>query len=1626
MKRVVLSKKNLIWIIISVVLCIAVGITVSFFVSKSNAADTNIKSYQKKDLTKLLGDENNPYTIVEVVPDERQAMAGYLIEGLEPENLNKIGATDINNSSSAISNYKKYFAENQNSVSELFYNQEIDAFDDEVKEVDSSINMSVLMPGDTRIKSSVIGSGLIVNVDKEEFKSSLNTYYPNLASDYNNSATQAKGYSEYGYYTTVGEGEVGSFNWNGYTFVRNAGGNYKWVSVGHFEEGTAGAEMYHRDGQDYTTKSITTDEEYNNTDYIGYIATGTGNYKWVAGPKYNNDNGGNLSVVYTREQVQNDINNHVVGAKYYSVRTEQTYLRYTATLIKNKGDWRKNMFPDPQYINWFMANGGNAQVVTVTPAQLKADTEAATDLINTADVFMFHSMTAGSDIYKALYYSSAVIDTSFDNNTNDLNWDLVRKFITREAGATPAMIMFDESAVATSSMQDSKRYVTRLYNILNSEGAKYYYNVRGLDDEGQSTKVEKYELTGDLVGRSNFVYDFPGQQAFTTGVPGIADRYMGFANPNRIQKTTNNESAFEILNINKSQSQRKNDMSTPEMIGAMMYETFAFGQPRHLNILELQPTDQFKYDENNKDALAYYLNIMPWFIGTDPDITKDLTVTKQTTYEFAGKIDDINSTYDMIIFGGSQDESNGMNGYNDENLGKLAYTAVGDLITTFGGGSDNENSNTNALFDFSNNSWKAISTGITRSNVREVYPISDQPGTVVTRSSWDYTAYASPKGSDAYQVGQRYSGTDLTKKKFEEILDFAKQAPVIMDDAIYNSDGGVNTNFVDQDSFMSKLAHLRSSDRTAENSYQVYSYSESESLKKINVKKAFSGHNCDITFVPTSNGGKGYPVEFEATYSNTSEDVDGLLEDQNGKDGLTDNERKTTINGKYLSSSSNNQKLGSSNVLEYNFTVEADRGYNYGVDVYVDSNGNGEYEGSIKYLKERDANADNSEFDNERSDLIIFDETDRVNVDNNSLITGHTYRVTRVLPDSEVGLLPWKLEVYRVDNKSVRSSKIGYTRIQNNNGKKKIKVLQMNLSPDMSKQSYDKDMFSGTSYYKNAYKMDENGNNTYTRDLMSNTSTRTSNNDCTVNMADPRTLVGAKFKKYLDAVEDFDVQMYYMSNYDFYSNFANNPDKWAEYLSEYDMLIIGFRDMATFTNDSTFIYGFEKFKEAGKAIILSHDLTQDASFNITGTYSNTSKYLQKDVLFYLRKIGGQVKKYYNAKNYDFNNPVNNRYSYGSYYSNGRSNLSFLPNGSFKMYTDIVEHRVWGGTNYMRWESSNSYPLITKDYYTYGNTPVSTYSFLSKYFDASNPASLLMDNSNRAMLYYSNIKPDYEDKIDRKLNSDVRDNDKDKFQWGTNTMITQDVRLANEGQITKYPYNIGNSLKVAKTHTQNFQLDLEHDNDEDAIVWYNLSGDLGDKYGSIYSAKEGDSRNNYYVYTKGNVTYTGLGHSKTKDSPMTDDEIKLFINLMIASYRASASSPYVTVTNKDVVNNGSNATLYIEDKDLQSGQSAFNSTVDFKVNDDTTNTKILNAREYYVTVYKYVNGIKVDEPLISRVKYNRSQTGSVPIIYSEVMESSDVKYEIILESVYHEPNKDPVTMTSTKTVTVLKMPMFEMF
>lgn len=163
-----------------------------------------------------------------------------------------------------------------------------------------------------------------------------------------------------------------------------------------------------------------------------------------------------------------------------------------------------------------------------------------------------------------------------------------------------------------------------------------------------------------------------------------------------------------------------------------------------------------------------------------------------------------------------------------------------------------------------------------------------------------------------------------------------------------------------------------------------------------------------------------------------------------------------------------------------------------------------------------------------------------------------------------------------------------------------------------------------------------------------------------------------------------------------------------------------------------------------------------------------------------------------------------------------------------------------------------------------------------------------------------------------------------YKYTNNTYTnreTTNISQVNKGQITTYPYNVntaafagsdstvtaygGSYMKIGKTHEQYFQINM---NADDIVVWYCMSnyssisgGVISYDTSSYYDDVPNDCVNAYYIYNKGNVTYSGVGHSSNASlytgasiGQEYINEAKLFVNTMIAAYQSAPQDPTVSI------------------------------------------------------------------------------------------------------------------------------------
>ena len=238
-------------------------------------------------------------------------------------------------------------------------------------------------------------------------------------------------------------------------------------------------------------------------------------------------------------------------------------------------------------------------------------------------------------------------------------------------------------------------------------------------------------------------------------------------------------------------------------------------------------------------------------------------------------------------------------------------------------------------------------------------------------------------------------------------------------------------------------------------------------------------------------------------------------------------------------------------------------------------------------------------------------------------------------------------------------------------------------------------------------------------------------------------------------------------------------------------------------------------------------------------------------------------------------------------------------------------------------------------------------------------------------------------------------------------LTDKVRNVNGAQITSYPFDLSNSnnrgrntssneIAVAQTHTQWFQLNLE---DEDVVPWFNLSGS---------NINSGDSRNFYYTYSKGNITYSGTGHS----NGYPESEMKLFVNTIIKADRGANFAPVITNYKAD--------TDFNDLDEVADNQFVKDGDKDFEAdgNDDfyfVSKVKDLNQDDIKVSMTAVVNDANVSVTPVRTAKTkdaNKSQFKDTTNVFGAGSYVGGIIDKAYIQQVANQPNGGEIKVIVT--------------
>lgn len=515
--------------------------------------------------------------------------------------------------------------------------------------------------------------------------------------------------------------------------------------------------------------------------------------------------------------------------------------------------------------------------------------------------------------------------------------------------------------------------------------------------------------------------------------------------------------------------------------------------------------------------------------------------------------------------------------------------------------------------------------------------------------------------------------------------------------------------------------------------------------------------------------------------------------------------------------------------LEYTVTLKNDAavgasGEKYTAKLFVDDDADGKYE-----------------TEEELTGLEITRTGDGSSVDYDDLSTGSTYKIRRQVPEGYVGCLSWKIVFSQNNSSNVTRSIAGFSAVPAKT-KPTIKVLQISSS-DSSKYAWE----PNREHFALDYQSADYEERALTAD--------------------------AGLASLMSGVNDFQIDV---DRINAYTYITDHVGEYAEFLSQYDMVVMGFTDSYEFsdvagsisnaTNCRNAILAIRAYALSGRSILFTHDLTYFSYSGAAGEYVNT----------YLRDVQGMDRfGIYSTKLAD---------SEGKYSSVGADKLDTIDEYKTK-FDEILKSRGTTVSDSTKLGYSNSHLLR----FATNNK--------NKFFGLTNRQAtreyLLKDGYGNANYNINNS------------------ND-------TSSTLPETVSMINEGQITRYPYMITSKdnpyFPATATHSQYFQLNLDtvdsywltkeerEKNGEiegdDITVWYTIGNrgvdnsedsskasvtNLDNNY---YKAVQNDVRNDYYLYSRGNVFYTGAGHSFVDNAL----ERKLFINTLVAAYNSGIHAP----------------------------------------------------------------------------------------------------------------------------------------
>ncbi len=892
---------------------------------------------------------------------------------------------------------------------------------------------------------------------------------------------------------------------------------------------------------------------------------------------------------------------------------------------------------------------------------------------------------------------------------------------------------------------------------------------------------------------------------------------------------------------------------------AIQYILISDGNPltflkSSINVLEIQPVMSFLFNdtrgseeygyldedgevkENRDYFIANYLN------NYYDDKHEYITFTSMTVDEFNGRNEDLVETYDVIYIGSNQG-----NFYVTENM-----NTAGEV---------------NGKYDITKIVSKALpSYNDENMNGNVYYGIGDT-------LKVDRDRLMQFLESDTDEA--RFAGRDITKDKLEKLKKYLEKDNLILVEGDLYAEGEVNPTAVDNGD------HGRIDNSS--NMYELIQYARGYRFNpnETDVEKAYQNADTESPFYESYANLVSVKDVINKTVDKAT--IEKYIETEKLMLTLLEQPRQYSYTVKENSNVIDKvtymeEKSDGTRALTYNFVISSDLANKDGVltyrpHLYIDVNNDGKYSTISEDI--RDIN------------IIVAStgaEAERDGDNNYVLYKDVEYQMTRELDEVFSGYIRWKLSIQSNQYDNSHASEQGSTVVKNKGKNELIQILQI-TSPVVS-----------------------------TLDLEDQEN-------------DETTLYG----KYLAAVPGYDVEIRTIT----LTEFANDFDtKWAKYNEDYDkaaadvatkpetpkmslqqyalsyfesieivapvdgvgglygadMLVLGFGDDFPSIQSDNAVAALQYYMESEKPVLLAHDF----------------------IMYWAKE------RFYNDKDPNTDDPT--PALHGKYL---RHNVGMDKYG----VTQNIVTSTTGTVTVAGLVNAALNPNTGEKYLHSGSPYTRSDSDLDKVrlIESTGKAVAYQPGSKRRTLLKETqgvtsptlMRFQAAGSTGKWLNADKASTN---YYGGGDYIIDK----MNDGQITSFPYILPDTFQVNETHAQYFQLDMECDHDDDGesdvVVWYTLgefkpterdknlskanpddkSLSLEDKK-YIPTAKQKVAYNpygaeqagpvpaeGYYIYNKGNITYTGAGHRDMTKG--TETEAQLFVNTLFAAYSAAKVRP----------------------------------------------------------------------------------------------------------------------------------------